>query len=122
MPVAKKIVAIIDENVDLLFAIKGMLVAKNYRVELYSSGLDFADNVVCSKAGCLIVDLQLGDISGMELVERLSQTGLALPVIFMTGSDDEKLHEQAVSAGCLALLQKPFQPDRLLEAVKEAIG
>jgi len=122
MPFAKKIVAIIDENVDLLFAIKQVLAAKNYRIELYSSGLDFADNFVCSKAGCLIVDLQLGDISAVELVERLFRTGLTLPVIFMTGSNDEKLHQQAASTRCRALLQKPVQPDKLLEAVREAIG
>jgi FixJ family two-component response regulator len=68
------------------------------------------------------VDIQLGDISGVELVRTLYSQGCELPVIFITGSRDELHQRQAMELGCAAFLLKPFSAEGLIEAVRKAIG
>jgi FixJ family two-component response regulator len=75
-----------------------------------------------TEASCLVVDIQLGDISGVELGEHLSATGFEFPIISMTGSEEETHRRQAMDFGCVAYLHKPFPADRLIEAVTTAIG
>jgi len=77
------------------------------------------------QAACLVVDIQLGDISGVEMVRRLSATGFTFPIIFITfitGSQDELHRRQAMDVGCVAFLLKPFPADSLIEAIRRAIS
>src|SRR6185503_5358576 len=99
-----------------------LVASLGYRAEVYSSGEEFIDAAMKSEAGCLLVDIELGDITGVELVRHLSAMGLTFPVIFMTGSRDATVKKQATEFGCVAYLLKPFPTDQLLEAISEAIG
>ena len=74
------------------------------------------------KAACLIVDIELGDISGVELAHQLAADGFKYPIIFMTGLDDRQIQTQAAAAGGIAFLQKPFPATMLLEAIKKAVA
>jgi FixJ family two-component response regulator len=73
-------------------------------------------------ATCLLLDIHLGGISGIELQRRLAASGSKWPVIFMTANDDEATRSQAIDAGCIAYLQKPFEQHVLLNAISKAVA
>jgi FixJ family two-component response regulator len=75
-----------------------------------------------SEATCLVVDVQLGDLSGVELARQLVADGFKYPIIFMTALDDARIQSQAEAAGAVAYLCKPFRPNLLIDAIIEAIG
>jgi CheY-like chemotaxis protein len=74
-----------------------------------------------TQVDCLLLDIHLGGVSGIELRRRLKDSGSTLPVIFMTALDDEAMREQALKAGCVAFLRKPFQARQLIDAIKKAV-
>lgn len=119
---ARKVVAIIDDDPGLRDALAALLDAFGYRVEVYASGEDFRNAAMKSDADCLVVDIQLGDMTGVELGHQLSAAGLAFPMIFMTGSDEPRFRKQATELGCAAYLQKPFPPNQLVKAIVGEIG
>ena len=122
MTIRRKVVAIIDDDRAILDAVARLVAALGYRTEVYTSGEEFIDAASQSEAGCLLVDIQLGDLSGVELARHLSAMGLTFPVIFMTGLQDETVRKQATEFGCVAYLLKPFRTDHLVNALAEAIG
>jgi FixJ family two-component response regulator len=93
-----------------------------YTAYTFESAEAFLSTAATSKANCLVVDIQLGDISGVELVRQLTKTGFTFPIIFMTALDDESIWSQAMQLGCVDYLRKPFSTDRLIEAIVKAIG
>ena len=118
----QKIVVVIDDDPDLLDSLELILSLSGYHTKLFASGTAFLFAAPTLEASCLIVDIQLGDISGLELVRALCAEGLTLPVIFITGSQDELHRRQAMELGCAAFLLKPFSAERLIETVRKAIG
>ena len=103
-------------------ALEQLLTAQGYCVELYSCGEEFIRAATFSAATCLLVDIQLGDISGVELGRHLAASGFMFPIIFMTGSQDELTRTQAIEFGCVAYLKKPLKAAELNEAISLAIG
>lgn len=122
MSTARKVIAVIDDDEIMLEALERLLSSLGYQTELYESAEAFIEAAMRSKAACLIVDIQLGDITGVELGRQLSAMGFAFPVIFMTGSDDTLVRKKAMQLGCIAYLQKPFPASELEVAISEAIG
>ncbi len=94
----------------------------DYDTELYVSGEAFISSAAASQASCLLVDIQLGGMSGIELRRRLAACGFATPVIFMTGSDNKVILKEALKAGCVALLRKPFPENLLMDAIDQALS
>jgi FixJ family two-component response regulator len=78
------------------------------------------DRLLARMHACLLLDIHLGGISGIELQHRLAASGSKCPVIFMTASDDEATLNEAVNAGCIAYLRKPFARHVLLDAIAKA--
>jgi CheY-like chemotaxis protein len=115
-------IAIIDDDPDVLEGLNLMLSSFGYRPALFASAEEFLSAAATSDAACLVVDIQLGGISGVQLGRRLSAKGLTFPMIFMTGSRDELHRRQAMELGCTTFLRKPFSADRLIEAIAMAIG
>ena len=97
-----------------------LLTALGYRVELYESGEAFMTACASLEATCLVIDINLGDGSGLDLARRLATFGFAVPIIFMTGGQDETIRRQCLDFGCAAFLLKPFTEDRLVEAIAGA--
>lgn len=120
MATSRNVVAIVDDDPEIRQALESMLSAFGYRTELYASAEEFVRAAITSEADCLLVDIQLGDLSGIELGRHLSATGFAYPIIFMTGSDEETFRRQALDQGCVAYLQKPFPAKQLVEALSKA--
>jgi FixJ family two-component response regulator len=116
------VIAIIDDDPDVLGGLNLLLSSCGYRPALFSSAEESLGAAATSDAACLVVDIQLGGISGVELGRQLSAKGFTFPTIFMTGSRDELHRRQAMELGCAAFLLKPFSAERLIETVKKAIG
>lgn len=120
--IQKKTVAIIDGDPVTRTATKELLSAFGYTTYSYITAEAFLRAAPASKADCLVIAVQLGDVSGLELARRLAAAGRKFPLIFMTASDDETVQSQAWELGCVACLRKPFSADRLLEAIVKAVG
>jgi FixJ family two-component response regulator len=110
-------VGIVEDDPEIRDALECTLSCRGFQTELYESAEEFINAAKTSRAACLLVDIQLGDISGVELARQLSATNCSFPVIFMTGSDDAMLYKQAIDVGCVALLHKPFPADQLIESI-----
>jgi FixJ family two-component response regulator len=113
----RNIVAVIDDNLGILSAMSRLLAAYGYDTELYASPQEFLDVAMTTEASGLIVDIQLGDQCGIELVRKLTNLGMRFPVIFMTANDSDWLKRRALEVGCAAFLLKPFACNDLIEAL-----
>ena len=117
----EKIVAVVDDDPEMRAAM-----VKSCRRSAIARRPSICRMIlVCartSNANCLVVDIQLGDISGIEFAHQLTADGIRVPVIFMTGLDDELVRSQAAAAGGIAFLRKPFSAQILNDAVRTAIG
>jgi FixJ family two-component response regulator len=118
----QKPIAVVDDDPDILESMELLLSGCGYETKLFASAEEVLCVVPTLEVACLIVDIQLGGISGLELVRALCAAGFTLPVIFITGSQDELLRRQAMELGCAAFLLKPFTAERLIETVRKAIG
>jgi FixJ family two-component response regulator len=121
MIMKRKVVAVVDDDPAMRSAMAALLSALGYCTELFVSGEAFLDAAPASEAGCLVVDIQLGGVSGLEMGRRLMARGHTFPIIFMTACDDDTIHRQASEFGCIAYLKKPFSPGLLIEAIVRAI-
>jgi FixJ family two-component response regulator len=122
MSIRRKVVAVVDDDPAMLKAIERLLNAKGFDVEVFSSAEAFLDNAATSVAGCLVLDIHLDGMSGIELRRRLAASGSRLPVIFMTAVNEEATRKEAVAAGCIAYLRKPFPAHLLIEAIDKGAG
>jgi CheY-like chemotaxis protein len=122
MMALRKVIAIIDDNPGILQSMRTMLSSLGYDTELYATAEQFIDAAMNSEAACLLLDINLPDISGIELARHLSAMGLTFPIIFMTASEQAQIKTQAEELGCVAYLSKPFSQDQLIVAIKDAVG
>lgn len=115
-----RIVAVIDNDQSMLTSIGRLLSARGITSELYISAESFIAATAASAADCLLVDINLDGISGIELRRKLTASGSSIPTIFMTAVDDEEIRQTAIEAGCIAFLRKPFAARLLIDAIDKA--
>ena len=115
-------IAVIDDSEIMRDAMVHLLCSAGFAVESYASAAEFLAAADLSQASCLVVDVELGDITGIEMVRELFDLGYSFPVIFMTGSLDETFRRAGRALCCAAFLAKPFQPDEMLQAIDRAIA
>ena len=116
----RKLIAVVDDDPTLLKAIKRLLGAHGFEVELFASAEAFLAGRCGEQRACLILDIHLRGMTGIELRRHLMATGCRLPVIFITAVTDDATHREAMDAGCVACLRKPFSASLLLGAINEA--
>jgi len=112
-------IAIIDDNPSMLKGLDRLLSAHGFRVQTFTSAELFLERFAECKADCLLLDIHLGGISGIDLQRRLTSSGTDLPVIFMTAIDNEATRQDAFDAGCVAYLRKPFLANLLIDAINK---
>jgi len=95
----RKAVGIVDDNPTMLGSLDRLLRAAGYDTELFSSGEALLESIATSTAGCLVIDIHLGGVSGIELARRLAELGSTLPVIFMSGAVERTIEAAAAKAG-----------------------
>lgn len=116
------VIAVIDDDPITRTATEYLLSAYGYRTELFDSAEAFINAAGSSEAGCLLIDIYLKDITGIELARQLKANGLTWPIIFITGCTEAATRRQAMELGCVAYLVKPIPASRLIEAVKAAMA
>ena len=109
--------AVVDDDPSMRRSIERLLGAQGFSTDSYTSAEEFLQSAQISVIRCIVLDIHLGGMSGIELWQHLKQAGGGPPVIFITASDDERLQSEAIKAGCVAYLQKPFAADLLIGAI-----
>jgi FixJ family two-component response regulator len=115
------LVTIVDDDESVREALKGFLQSAGFAAEIFSSATDLLGSNVLDKTSCLIVDVHMPVMTGLELQRRLGNSRFRIPMIFITARDDPQARAQAVRAGAIDFLQKPFAADALLGAIHAAL-
>jgi FixJ family two-component response regulator len=115
------VVYVVDDDPSVRVGLQRLLRSGGHKVRLFASAEQFLANADSGARGCLILDLMLPGMSGLELQERLASHGWELPVIFITSHYDAASHDAALRKGALAYLCKPFGCEQILASVRGAI-
>ena len=118
---APPVVVVIDDDLSVREAIQGLLETADLRVELFASPQDYLKSKREDVPGCIILDVRLPGSSGLDFQRELVGTGIHTPVIFLTGYADIPMTVQAMKAGAVEFLTKPYRDQALIEAVLAAI-
>lgn len=114
-------ISIVDDDECVREAIRGLLRSLGYMATTYASAEDFLDSNGVNDTSCLITDVHMPGLSGVELYRRLIADGSAPPTIFVTGLPDESTRNQALAAGAVAFLSKPFGEKSLIDCLEAAL-
>jgi FixJ family two-component response regulator len=122
MATRPQIVAIVEDDPSVRKSLKRLLNAYGFTTEGYASAEAFLDAGAAGRTDCLVLDINLSGMSGIELRQQLTASGSALPVIFITAVDCDELEKEAIRAGCLAYLRKPISAELLTEVITKAFA
>jgi len=115
------LVFIVDDDASVRRSIQDLLSSVALRSEAFATPQDFLDAKHRDCAGCLVLDVRLPGMSGLDFQRRLVETGVTIPIIFITGHADVPMTVQAMKSGAVEFLTKPFRPQELLDAVQQAL-
>jgi len=115
------VVFIIDDDRAVREALQSLLRSVGLRVELFDSAAGFMESALPDAPSCIVLDIRLPRLSGLDFQAELAKAGLGLPIIFITGHGDIQMSVQAMKAGAVDFLTKPFRDQDLLDAVTAAI-
>jgi FixJ family two-component response regulator len=116
-----QIVFVIDDNSSMRAAIKTLIETVGLHCETFGSGLEFLQSKLPDVPGCLVLDVRLPGLSGLNLQRELAERGIQIPVIFITGHGDIPMSVRAMKAGAVEFLTKPFRDQDLLDAIEQAL-
>jgi FixJ family two-component response regulator len=119
-----KIIFVIDDDPGFRKSVALLLEKLGFKTELYGSAEAFLSSPrsAPSRDGCIVLDIHLKGMSGIELAKRLADGGQALPIIFVTGNDNETVRKAALAQNCVAYLPKPFAAKALSQAIDHALA
>jgi two-component system response regulator FixJ len=113
---------VVDDDESVCTGIEILLKSLGIKVESYSSGIEFMESYDPFRPGCLIVDVRMPEISGLELQKQLKSQDYAIPIIIITGYGDIPMAVQAMEMGAVTFLEKPLDEQSLLEGVQKAFA
>jgi FixJ family two-component response regulator len=114
------VMIVVDDDPGFLKSVARLLSVHGFDVRTFVSAEALLEADAAQTATCMLLDIDLGGISGIELRRQLAASGCECPVIFMTAIDDDATRNEAMAAGCIAYLKKPFAPQLLLDAIAKA--
>lgn len=117
-----KLVAIVDDDDLMRSALEGLLKAVGLRAQAFSSAEEFLESGQPRETACLIADIRMPGMSGLELQAKLNADACRIPIVFITAHGDEKMRMQAMRSGAVEFLAKPFDDEALLESVRAALN
>ena len=115
-------VAVVDDEVPVRTALGRLLRLAEYDVCLFPSGEAFLESLETQSPDCVVLDINLPGMSGLDVQRRLRSVSIAIPAICITSGEDASLTREALDAGAMRLLRKPFSNQDLLEAIRAALG
>jgi FixJ family two-component response regulator len=120
-PAAKSIVYVIDDDDGMRRALDTLLTTVGYETAIFSRPSEFLAGFKADISGCLVLDIRMPEMSGLELQQQLNSVGSMLPVIFITGHGDVPMAVQAMKEGAFEFIQKPFREQDLLDCINHAL-
>lgn len=118
----RPVVYVVDDDPSVLKSLERLLRSGGYAVETFNSAVEFLGFQHADAPGCLILDVKMPELNGLELQERLAGRGITFPVIFISGHGTVPMSVQAMKAGAVDFLQKPFLEGDLMDVVSRAIA
>ena len=115
-------IAFVEDDSSMRRSVLRLLNAHGFGVEEFRSAEAFLGRDADSRVACVVLDIHLPGMSGLELRRRLTAEGSILPVIFVTAIDDDAVKMAAIELGCVAYLRKPFPADALIDPVRNALS
>ena len=116
------LVACVDDDVSVCDTMRGFLTAFGFAAEVFLSAEELLQSDRLAEISCLITDVRLKGMSGLQLQNHLAASGSRIPVIVITAVTDDRIREQALSAGAVCVLIKPFSKDDLLTCLRSALN
>jgi FixJ family two-component response regulator len=112
---------LIDDDLSVRQGLSGLIESLGLPVKTFASGLEFLSSDVAQAEGCLILDVEMPGITGLELQRRMNASSIFLPIIFVTGHGDIPMTVEAMKAGAVHFLTKPVGQDALMKAIRQAL-
>ena len=116
------VIAIVDDDPSVRRSLHRLLRTVGYAVVTFATAGEFLASLPSRRTICLVLDIQLNDMSGCGLEERLAADGAGVPIVFITAHDDAPTRERIRRSGAAGHLRKPFDDQDLLDAIRQAIG
>jgi FixJ family two-component response regulator len=115
------IVFVVDDDTSLRETLKDLVRSVGLRVEVFASAQEFLRSTRADLPACLLLDVRLKGLSGLDLQKRMAESDIEIPIIFMTGHGDIPMSVRAIKAGAVEFLTKPFRDQDLLDAIHDAL-
>lgn len=115
------LVHLVDDDASVRAAVEDLLASVGLATRSYVSAADFLERARLDEPGCLVLDVRMPGMNGLDLQQELQRRGLALPIIFITGHGDIPMSVRAMKQGALEFLTKPFRDQDLLDAIDQAL-
>jgi FixJ family two-component response regulator len=116
------VVFIVDDDASVRLSIQDLLSSIGLRSQSFATPQEFLDSTRADCPSCLVLDVRLPGISGLDFQRELADAGVSLPIIFITGHGDVPMSVQAMKSGAIEFLMKPFRTQELLDAIQQALG
>jgi FixJ family two-component response regulator len=117
----KAVIAIVDDDPSVREGLSSLIRSAGLQVETFASAQEFLARPGAETPSCLVLDLQLPGLSGLDLQKRMAEVGVEIPIVFLTGHGNIPASVQAMKAGAVEFLTKPFDEQDLLQAIHEAV-
>ena len=121
LPRSEVVIAIVDDDFSAREGLSSLIRSTGFEVETFASAQEFLARHGAEAPSCLVLDLQLPGLSGLDLQKRMAAAGLEIPIVFLTGHGNIPASVQAIKAGAVEFLTKPFDEQALLRAIQEAV-
>src|SRR5206468_11661634 len=115
------VVSIVDDDVSVRRSTRRLLRSSGFRAEAFASAEEFLNSKSAAETACLILDLRMPGMNGLELQRRLTQNGNPVPIIFLSAHASEEDERSALHAGAVQFLRKPISKEALLNAIRDAL-
>ena len=116
-----QIVSVVDDDESLRRALRNLLGSVGFRVETFASAEAFLESAHQGQTGCLVLDLRMPGMNGLDLLNHLSVAGSRIPAVILTAHGDDEARRRSLQSGAVAFLSKPFNGQVLLDAVRTAL-
>jgi FixJ family two-component response regulator len=116
-----RLISVVDDDASLRRSLRNLLTSVGFRVETFASAEEFLTSAHRQNTGCLVLDLRMAGMNGLELLRYLATSASGTPVVILTAHGTDEARQQCLQAGAVAFLSKPFQADALLDAISTAL-
>lgn len=118
----KRVIHLVDDEEAIRKSVSFMLRTSGYAIQSYASGVDFLKRARAAEIGCVLLDVRMPDMDGLQVQAAMAERGINMPVVVLTGHGDVSIAVQAMKAGAVDFLEKPFEKALLLDAISRSFA